>query len=179
MTGVDRGSAPALFGHLAIRSIYLDRADERQGDLIEWSSSSVTPTIESHGWVLISGEERAAKSPDTFKIPPRGQRECLSPGTAAKLLFDIETRQDGRVLDRGVDRMWVIVKATTAEGYVGVLDNDPGLAENLHLREGDVIHFGPAHICEISAAPRDYIIEKYGTAFFDIWLANSSMIEAM
>ena len=69
------------------------------------------PTIEKNGWALVSAEERAAAAPATFIIPSRAVRESLSSGDAAKLLFDIETREGGRVIDRGVDRMWVIIKA--------------------------------------------------------------------
>ncbi len=63
--------------------------------------------------------------------------------------------------------MWVIVKARIEGGYIGVLDNDPGIAENVRLREGDVITFGPEHIAEIASPPREYVIEKYGPSFFD------------
>ena len=61
--------------------------------------------------------------------------------------------------------MWVIVKARTEEGYVGVLDNNPGAAENLKLRERDLVAFGPEHVTEIGRPPREYIVEKYGTSF--------------
>jgi hypothetical protein len=91
-------------------------------------------TIASHGWELISAEDRNAAYPETFQIPTRERRESLAPGDGAKLLFDIETREQGRVVDRGVDRMWVIVKTRTERGYIGVLDSDPGTAENLRLR---------------------------------------------
>ena len=119
------------------------------------------------GWKLISAEGLNASHPDTFQIPAREKLESLAPGEAAKLLFDIETREEVRVVDRGVDRMWVIVKGRTEDGYIGVLDNDPGTAENLHLREGDNITFGPEHIAEIGTPPRDYVMKKYGTSFFD------------
>jgi hypothetical protein len=102
----------------------------------------VASTIEENGWVLISAEERAAAAPGTFQIPPRAVRESLYSGDGAKLLFDIETRAD-RIVDRGVDRMWVIVKAQTGNGYIGVLDNDPGTAENLKLRERDLVVLAP------------------------------------
>ncbi len=69
-------------------------------------------------------------------------------------------------MDRGVDRMWVIVKGRTDGGYVGLLDSDPGIAENLRLREGDSISFGPEHICAIGNPPREYVTEKYGASFF-------------
>ncbi len=124
------------------------------------------PTIEENGWVLASAEDRAAAHPDTFQLPPRTARESLSPGDGAKLLFDIETRENGRVVDRGVDRMWVVVKAKTEDGYIGVLDNDPGAAENLTLHEKDPVAFRPEHVAEIGQPPRDYIVEKYGASFF-------------
>ncbi len=123
--------------------------------------------ITNDGWKLVSAEDRNATHPDTFQIPTRQRRETLAPAAAAKLLFYIETRHLGQVVDRGVDRMWVIVKARTQSGYVGVLDNDPGTAENLRLREGDTITFGPEHIAEIASPPREYVMNKYGASFFD------------
>ena len=110
-------------------------------------------TIEENGWVLVSAEERAGAAPSTFQIPPRAVRESLFTGDGAKLLFDIETRESGRIVDRGVDRMWVIVKARTESGYIGVLDNDPGTAENLKLHERDLVVFGPEHIADIGRPP--------------------------
>jgi hypothetical protein len=100
------------------------------------------PTIDKDGWALVSAEERAEAAPATFIIPSRAARESLSSGDAAKLLFDIETREGGRVIDRGVDRMWVIIKAKAEGSYMGVLDNHPGTAENLTLHEGDLVIFG-------------------------------------
>ncbi len=126
------------------------------------------PSIANDGWALLSAEERAVSAPDLFLIPARPLRESLAVGSAAKLLFDIETRENGKVVDRGTDRMWVLIKSKTAIGYIGVLDNDPGIAEKLKLHEGDLVAFGPEHICDISAPPRDYIIEKYGRAFFEL-----------
>jgi uncharacterized protein YegJ (DUF2314 family) len=63
--------------------------------------------------------------------------------------------------------MWVVVKARTGYSYVGVLDNDPGAAENLTLRERDKVAFGPEHVADIGRPPRDYIVEKYGASFFE------------
>ena len=63
--------------------------------------------------------------------------------------------------------MWVIVQSRTEEGYVGVLDSDPGAAENLRLREGDTIVFGPEHVADIGSPRRDYIVEKFGASFFE------------
>ena len=63
--------------------------------------------------------------------------------------------------------MWVIVKSRTTEGYIGVLDDDPGAPENLTLREGDLVFFAPEHVANIGQPPREYIVEKYGAHFFE------------
>jgi hypothetical protein len=107
------------------------------------------PTIELDGWMLVSAEERHAANPKTFQIPSREARTALSPGDAAQLLFDIETKEGGRVIDRGVDRLWVIVKARVDGGYLGILDSDPGAAEGILLRPGVELSFGPEHIAAI------------------------------
>ena len=130
-------------------------------------SAAMNFKLDNDGWELISAEDRNATHPDTFQIPAREKRENLAPGDAAKLLFDIETREEGRVVDRGVDRMWVIVKSRTEGGYIGVLDSNPGTAENLRLYEGDSITFRPEHISEIGSPSREYVMKKYGATFFD------------
>jgi hypothetical protein len=43
----------------------------------------------------VSAELRHAEHPDSFLIPEREERESLAPGDAAKLLFDIKTREAG------------------------------------------------------------------------------------
>jgi len=128
--------------------------------------SELDPTIPANGWALISAEDRALAYPGTFQLPPLAERQSLSPGDAAKLLFDIETKENGQIVDRGVDRMWVIVKAKTEHGYLGVLDSDPGHAENLTLRPGSQVIFGPQHVIDIGQPPRSYIVERYGASFF-------------
>ena len=123
-------------------------------------------TITEDGWELVSAEMRHAEHPDSFFIPEREERESLAPGDAAKLLFDIETREVGQVIDRGVDRMWVIVKRRVANNYIGVLESDPGLADGLTLRPGTEVLFGPEHISDIGHPNRSYVIDKYGSDFF-------------
>lgn len=129
-------------------------------------ATHIRPSLHADGWALVSAEERHAAQPETFEIPPKDDREALVPGAAAKLLFHIETREAGQVIDRGVDRMWVIVRAVTPEGYMGVLDNDPGESEGLNLREGDLIVFGPEHVAAIDYPSKDYVVGKYGQSFF-------------
>jgi hypothetical protein len=116
---------------------------------------------------LLSAEERHAISPETFSIPDRSERESLSPGDGAQLLFDIETKEGGRVVDRGVDRMWVIVRGRTGDVYSGVLDSDPGQAEGLSLRPGTEVNFRPEHVIAIERPPEGYVLEKYGQEFFE------------
>jgi hypothetical protein len=124
------------------------------------------PTVERDGWALVSAEERHAAYPDTFPIPARAARAALAPGDAAQLLFDIVTKEMGRVIDRGVDRMWVIVRAREGGGYVGLLDNDPRTAEGLLLRPGAEVRFGPEHVARVARPPREYVLDKYGSDFF-------------
>lgn len=112
---------------------------------------SVTYTLERDGWTLLSGEEQSIRSiryAGTFHIPSRKARESLAAGDGVQLLFDIETRENGHLIDRGVDRMWVIVKRRSGEAYVGVLDNDPG-REALQLGPGQPLKFGPEHVIAI------------------------------
>ena len=129
-------------------------------------SSRQLASIDRDGWMLVSAEERARAHPG-FDLPSSDLRRTLQRGQAVQLLFEIETREHGRVIDRGVDRMWVIVKSRTDGGYAGVLDSDPGQAENLRLRAGDEIVFGPEHIVAIDQPPRDYVLAKYGPEFFE------------
>jgi hypothetical protein len=123
-------------------------------------------SLETDGWTLASAEDRHAANPETFLIPSLEARASLRPGDAAKLLFEIETWENGQVVDRGIDRMWVIVKSRAGDRYRGVLDNDPGHAEGLKLREGDEIVFTPEHIVEIGQPSRAYVLEKHGPGFF-------------
>lgn len=123
---------------------------------------------EDSSWSLKSAEDRHRSYPKTFEIPENEIRKGLLPGMAAKLLFDIETQEAGALVDHGVDRMWVIVlpnSAAPADRYYGILDSDPGIAENLHLRKGDIICFGSEHVCGVDQPPRDFLLEKYGHYF--------------
>jgi hypothetical protein len=71
------------------------------------------------------------------------------------------------VIDRGVDRLWVIVKTRTGNIYRGVLDSDPGWAEGLFLRPGAEVNFLPEHVIACDRPPEGYVLEKYGPAFFE------------
>lgn len=123
-------------------------------------------TVAEDGWALVSAEVRHEEHPESFPIPDRTERENLKAGDAAKLLFDIETREGGRVTDRGVDRMWVIVKRREGGNYVGVLESNPGVTEGLNLRPGTEVLFGSEHVADIGHPPHSYVLEKYGAEFF-------------
>jgi hypothetical protein len=116
----------------------------------------------SDGWELVSAEGRNAAYPSTFLIPSRNEREALAPGDAAKLLFNIQSSESGIVMER----MWVIVKSRTDEGYIGILDSDPVSAREFGPHTGECITFGPEHIASISSPPREYVTNKYGGSFF-------------
>jgi len=120
---------------------------------------------EKSGWALVSATARKKTFPDSFEIPSLEKRSSLKRGDAAQLLFDIETKEAGVVVDRGVDRMWVIVVDVLPDGYRGVLDSDPGVAENLRLLRGDLIEFGADHICKIDTPPEAFLKSEYGRYF--------------
>ena len=119
------------------------------------------PTIMENGWRLITATSRKKEFPDSFHLRSSERRKSLSRGEAAQLLFDIETRENGKIIDRGVDRMWVIVTEVLPNGYRGILDSDPGTAENLSLFRGDSIEFNADHICKIDQPPEEYLKREY------------------
>jgi hypothetical protein len=123
-------------------------------------------SLEKDGWALLSAEQYQGAHPG-FLLPSLDERASVRAGQAVKLLFDIETREKGRVIDGGLDRMWVIIRRQCEGGYVGVLDSDPGLAENIRLRPEDEVSVGPEHITEIDSLPLEYLMKRYGADCFD------------
>ena len=104
-------------------------------------------TLERDGWELESGEARNAAFPDTFPIPPRGEREALEVGAHVKLMFNI-----GKT-DAGFERMWVLVESTLPGAYVGepvyvgALRSKPVTAHDA-LAWGCRVVFGPEHVIQ-------------------------------
>ena len=121
--------------------------------------------IENFGWAITSAVARNRAFPDTFQIPPEKRRNSLKRGEAAQVLFEIETRVDGIIVDRGVDRMWLIIISVLSDGYRGVLDSEPGYAENLQLYRGDLIEFKAENICKIDQPPQEFLTKEYGHHF--------------
>jgi len=93
-------------------------------------------------YTLDNGEGLNKESPETFFIPPRAQRETLLPGELVKLVFRMSFEEDVQI-----ERMWVIIKSRTDNGYIGTLDNDPLCTKE--LQAGAEVVFGPEHIIQI------------------------------
>ena len=106
------------------------------------------PDFDIDGWCLEDGEVRHAEAPDTFWIPERSRRESLEAGDLAKLIFRISV--DNEDEDVSVERMWVLVRERTPNGYLGVLDNEPGaIAENDEYWLGTELPFSAKHVINI------------------------------
>ena len=106
---------------------------------------------DNDGWILRSGEEVHHAAPHSFWIPPREAREHLEPGDLAKLIFEIALKDDSESVE--VERMWVVVCARTAIGYVGILDNDPTcIPLNPALQSGLPLAFAAEHVIDIETA---------------------------
>jgi hypothetical protein len=118
------------------------------------------PSINTDSWELRSGEAAHAEHPDTFWIPPLGQRKNLQVGQAAKLIFDIECQdEEGNVKIQG-ERMWVIVSDFVDGEYVGILVSKPATFETsdeFYLCYGAEIPFWPEHIVDIANPPEEYV----------------------
>jgi hypothetical protein len=93
-------------------------------------------------FTLEDGEQYHRGAPDTLEIPPRSAREAVRPNQIVKLMFKITV--DGESL---VERMWVVVERRDADGYVGVLDNQPQSTEK--MQPGMRIRFQPRHVIDV------------------------------
>lgn len=106
------------------------------------------PNFDIDGWCLDDGEARHAAAPQTFWLPDRHRRESLEVGDLAKLIFRISV--DNPDENVSVERMWVLVRERTADGYLGVLDNEPdAIAENDEFWLGSELPFSAKHVINI------------------------------
>lgn len=114
------------------------------------------PDFEIDGWCLEDGEAYHAEAPDTFWIPERHRRESLEAGDLAKLIFRISV--DKAEDNVSVERMRVLVRERTLDGYLGVLDNEPdAIAENDELWLGTELPFSAKHVINIEERDADTI----------------------
>jgi len=95
---------------------------------------------------LGNAEERAKKSPSSFKIPSVQDRSRLAVGDHAKLMFMLPERSPSGIES---ERMWVRVNKVMSRKpalYEGVLDNKPTI---IGLEFGALVEFGPEHVIDI------------------------------
>ena len=105
------------------------------------------PDFDIDGWCLDDAEEIHQEAPTTFYIPELTVRQSLQPGDYAKLIFRIAVAGEEPV---SVERMWVIVRARTPDGYVGMLDNEPdAVAENDRFWVGTEFAFEYRHVIAV------------------------------
>lgn len=120
--------------------------------------------LREHYWQLESAEARHAAHPESFRIPPRSEREQLRRGQAARLLFELEGEAETGA-ERIVERMWVIVAERVGDGYIGILDDEPASLEpgpNVYLAEGAEIPFWPEHVIDIGDPPEEWVEHRLG-----------------
>lgn len=101
----------------------------------------------AENWMLADAEELSAESPDSFSIPSKEDRENLAEGDYAKLIFrytHLDKNKDSK--EPSGERMWVKISRKTADGYEGLLDNDPQVVTSLSA--GDQIMFDAKHIID-------------------------------
>src|SRR5262245_10109056 len=135
------------------------------------------PSLENDGWQLRSAELSHQQHPDTFWIPPLSQRQNLRRGQAAKIIIDIESRDEQGVVQSGGERMWVIVAERVGDFYIGILDNQPASLEpsgNVYLCFGAEIPFLPMHVIDIRDPPPEYAEWQLGQEPARRWPRDSA-----
>jgi hypothetical protein len=109
------------------------------------------PNHKEDFWELRSAEESHRKNPDTFWLPPLEERQCLTRGQAAKLIFEIESVDDEGAIQVQGERIWVIVAERHGDYYIGILDGQPASIEpdeDSYLCFGTEIPFMPEHVID-------------------------------
>jgi hypothetical protein len=115
--------------------------------------------IERDNWQLRSGEESHAAHPVTFEIPARIERDNLTRGQAAKLMFEIEAQDNDGNTDITCERMWVIVAEKIEDTYIGILDSQPVSivhGDDVYLCFGAEVPFKAEHVIDIDMPPSKY-----------------------
>lgn len=81
--------------------------------------------------------------PRTFIIPSQAEIDALTEGMLVKLIFILNTPQDGC----GAERMWVEITERKGDSFWGILDNDPRYIKS--VKAGDIVRFESNHIAAI------------------------------
>lgn len=126
-------------------------------------------SIDENFWELESGEARHGEVGDSFEIPDRAERESLTRGDAAKLLFWIDSEDDDGNAERQCERMWVVVKRSVADFFLGVLSNEPSCLEpgTGSLGIGTQVWFRPEHVIDIDHPDAEDVKRLLGADFFE------------
>lgn len=98
---------------------------------------------------LIDAVEFQKQHPKTFELPDEWNRQHISVGEWAKLMFCFPVNRYPVV-----ERIWVRVTEVSDSGYRGVLDNNPTNTE--FIRSDEQIAFEPRHVISIYP-PRVYL----------------------
>jgi hypothetical protein len=116
------------------------------------------PTIKTDYWELRSAEASHAKYGDRFWIPALAARQNIQRGQAARLMYDIEVDDEGKLEVVG-ERMWVIIKEKVGDTYIGILDNQPACSDfedGFYLCLGAEVPFLAEHVIDIDTPPQDH-----------------------
>ena len=129
-------------------------------------------SFENDYWELKNGEKCHEKTPDTFWIPDLQKRKSLKRGDAAKLIFDIECDDNGKIIIQA-ERIFVIVSEVIGNKYIGILDSLPACIEtgqnDVYLCFGAEIPFSHEHVIDIARPPQEYIEWQLGQPPERIW----------
>jgi hypothetical protein len=99
---------------------------------------------EGSDWFLGDAEEQHRAHPRSFFIPSRAERETLAPGRDVRLSFLRRNPPGG---EPSGERMWLQVESAGADGYVGVLKNEPVFIED--LAAFDHVAFAARHVIAV------------------------------
>lgn len=96
---------------------------------------------------FVDGVEMNRRSPSTFRIPAKSDRESIMCNWLVKLGVTFP----GYVYQRGIitgERFWVRVSKQLTDGkYEGVVEQSDMVASEAHgIQNGDTLSFGPQHI---------------------------------
>jgi uncharacterized protein YegJ (DUF2314 family) len=107
---------------------------------------TVYPDYDRDGFYLENAVMRSRLWPESFSIPEAEVRNSLTPGQLVKMDFTFaleSAEKDGSE----TERMWVIVKESCSDHWIGILDNDPRFHDR--IASGYELHFHPDHVVAV------------------------------
>ncbi|MGF1850826.1 hypothetical protein L4C44_02920 [Vibrio satsumensis] len=117
-------------------------------------------------WQLRNGEICHRDNPKTFWIPSLDNRKDLQVGDAAKVILEIECKDDNGSVHIESERGYVIVSEIVMDKFIGILDFQPSCIDpeevDVYLGFGVEIPFGVEHVIDIDRPPKDYVDWQLG-----------------